>query len=289
MRVNRGHLLLVFGLFAGSAGLAVIIAPEILPPEVDQFSDVLDRQTVSRFAIGLAAFVVLVAIFRLLRPSSDRVDRSPIADTPPELVTAEEADNTDRQARQAYNRALGRFESPDHSVRLVAIYGRRAQSATEIDQELEGYLQDLAATAADTYAMAVGCDESTATRAIETGQWTDDRVAAAFLATDLDSEVSFTAWERFNAWLTPERVFQARIQRVLEEMEWYADSYLTYGGMTDRSPTAPERGENSADRTVTAARTPSGQGTRDPRADGGPARNSPEHDNHSNTEGRHVE
>lgn len=291
LRVTRGHLLLVFGILAGGAGLAVIVAPEILPPEVEQFSDLLDRQTVSQFAIGLGAFVVLVAIFRLLRSSSEQVDRSPIAATPPELVTAAEADNTDHEARLAYDRALARFEAPDHSDRLVAIYGRRAKSATAVEGEIERYLQDLAATAADTYATSVGCDEATAERAIETGEWTDDRVAAAFLATDLDSEVSFTAWERFNAWLAPERAFRSRVRRVLDEIEWYASSYLTYGAPADGTPRAPGRTgrDTTSEPTARTGSNGSGDGTRKARADGGGARNRPEDDARPDTEERHGE
>jgi len=287
-RITRAHLLLGFGILAGGVGLAVIFAPDLLPAEVEQFSDVLDGQTVSRLAIGLGAFVVLVAVFRLLRSSPEQVDRSPIAGTPPELVTAEEAESADRQARVVYDRAVRGFEEPDHSARLVAIYGRRAQSATEVDTDIERYLQDLAATAADTYAMAVGCDETTAERAVETGRWTDDRVVAAFLATDLDSEVSFTAWERFNAWLAPERVFRARVRRVLGEIERYADSYLTYGGMTGGTTRKPERADGTSEQT-----TPTGTGpdesTRRARADGGVTRHRPEGDTKQNTGVDHGE
>lgn len=286
VKVTRGHVLLAFGVLAGGVGLAVVLAPEIIPPEVEQFSDLLDEQTVSRFAIGLGVFVVLVAVFRLLRSSPEQVDRSPITRIPPELVTASEAENADRQARLAYDRALGQFESPDHSTRLVAIYGRRARGATEVDPEIERYLRDLAATAADTYAMAVGCDEATAERAVETGRWSDDRVAAAFLATDLDSGVSFTAWERFNAWLAPERAFEARVQRVLDEIEYYADSYLTYGGMTDGTSRAPDRRDRAVERT---ARSESSDGTRQARADGGAATDRLDQNSQQNTEGEDGE
>lgn len=251
MKVTRGHLLLGVGLLAGGGGLAVIFAPDLLPPEIEQFRESLDAQLVSRFAMGLGGFVVLVSLYRLLRPGTDEVDRSPIAQTPPEIVTADEAADADRQTRLAYSRALKQIAIGDHNTRLVAIYGRRAQSATEIDEDVDRYLQQLAAVVAKTYATSVGCDESTATRAVETGQWTDDRIAAAFLATDLDSEVSFTAWERFNAWLAPERVFQSRVQRVLGEAEVYTDTYLTYGGVVGRTTQASVETEagHSAPRT----------------------------------------
>lgn len=288
MRVNRGHLLLAFGLLAGGVGLAVIVEPGILPPEVEQLRSVLDEQTVSRFAIGLATFVVLVAIFRLLRAKPEDVDRSSIADTPPELVTAGEPADVDRRARLAYDRALEGFDSPDHSTRLVAIYGRRAGSVTEIDAEIEDYLDELAATAAETYATAVGCDEETATRAIETGRWTDDRVAAAFLATDLDGRDSFTAWERFNAWLAPERAFRTRLRRVLGEIERYAGTYLTYEEPAPKSTGGPAQTarESPSEQTGATSRTRPPRGTEHARADGGNETQSGTDTRQSTPEGR---
>lgn len=269
MKLTRAHLLLVFGLLAGAGGLAVIFVPDLLPAEVEQFRDILDRQLVSRFAIGLATFVVLTALFRLLRPSAARVDRSPIPQQPPEVVTANKATDTDRQARVAYSRAVEQFDSADRSARLVAIYGRRAQNAAEIDEDLERYLRGLADVVANTYATSVGCDEATANHAVETGQWTDDRVAAAFLAADLDSDVSFTAWERFNAWVAPERVFRARVRRVLDEAELYTDSYLTYGGVVSRNPQTPTASEAEDIPSRTADQTEGPEKTGGVHADGG--------------------
>lgn len=268
MRVTRSHVLLAFGILAGGAGLAVIIEPEVLPPEIEQFRSMLDGQTVSRFALGLATFVVLVAIFRLLRAKPENVDRSSIAEIPPELVTNDGAKDVDQQARLAYERALSCFESPDHSTREVAIYGRRVERVIAVEPEIEEYLAELATTAAKTYATSIGCDEQTANRAIETGQWTDDRIAAAFLATDLDSDDSFTAWERFNAWLAPERAFEDRVRRVLDETERYAGTYLTYAGTADAAPRAPEQPaqKNSSGQPEATGRTDSGATAR---ADGG--------------------
>ena len=269
MRLTRGHLLLVFGLLAGAGGLAVIFVPDVLPPEVEQFRDLLDRQLVFRFAMGLAGVVVLAALFRLLRPNATQVDRSPITQQPPEVVTANTATETDRRARTMYRRAVAQFSSTDRSTRYVAIYGRRAQTAVEINQGLEQYLRELADVVAATYATSVGCDETTATHAVETGQWTDDRVAAAFLATDLDSDVSFTVWERFTAWVAPERVFRARVQRVLDEAELYADSYLTYRGVASKNPDAPTAGQAAGAPDRTADQTEGPQQTDYIHADGG--------------------
>lgn len=266
MRVTRSYLLLLFGLLAGGLGLAVIFEPGILPAETERVSHLLDEQIVSRFGIGLAIFVAFVAVFRLLRAKPETVDRSAIAAAPPELVTADGANNADRQARPSFERALSCFESADHAARLVAIYGRRAGSATNIDADLEAYLEDLATTAAEAYATSVGCDEETALQAVERGEWTDDRVAAAFFATDLDTQASFTVWERFNGWLAPERIFRARVHRVLDEIEAYAGTYLTYESPATGKPPAREQTESRQSRTTDSVST---HGADRARADGG--------------------
>jgi hypothetical protein len=88
-------------------------------------------------------------------------------------------------------------------------------------------LDDVAETAEETYATATGCDPATAERAVATGEWTDDRVAAAFLATDRDAP-EFTLTERAAAWLGPQRTLERRLARTLDAIESHADSYLTY-------------------------------------------------------------
>jgi len=94
-------------------------------------------------------------------------------------------------------------------------------------EQLLELLDDVAETAEETYATATGCDPATAERAVATGEWTDDRVAAAFLATDRDAP-EFTLTERAAAWLGPQRTLERRLARTLDAIESHADSYLTY-------------------------------------------------------------
>ena len=93
--------------------------------------------------------------------------------------------------------------------------------------ELLALLDEVAVTARDTYATATGCDEEQAERAVETGEWTDSRVAAAFLATELDAP-AFTVTERALAWLTPRRTLDRRLGQTLDAVEAHAEGYLTY-------------------------------------------------------------
>jgi hypothetical protein len=102
----------------------------------------------------------------------------------------------------------------------------------------------MAVTARDTYATATGCEAATAERAVQTGTWTDDRVAAAFLATDHDAP-TFTVTERALAWLTPRRTLDRRLGRTLDAIETDAESFLTYPnpsvGGTDTAERADSR------------------------------------------------
>ena len=119
---------------------------------------------------------------------------------------------------------------------------RPAEQAPETDQSrgaggqpfghrgssrLLALLDEVALTARDTYAAATGCDEATAERAVETGEWTDDRIAAAFLATEQEAP-SFTLTERALAWLAPQRTFDRRLGRTLDAVETHAEGFLTY-------------------------------------------------------------
>lgn len=94
-------------------------------------------------------------------------------------------------------------------------------------EQLLELLDDVAETAQDTYATATGCDPATAERAVAAGEWTDNRVAAAFLATDRDAP-GFTLTERAVAWLSPQRTLDRRLAQTLDAVERHADSYLTY-------------------------------------------------------------
>lgn len=138
--------------------------------------------------------------------------------------------------------------------------GRPAERAPEADRSrgaggrpfghrgsarLLALLDEVALTARDTYAAATGCDEATAERAVETGEWTDDRIAAAFLATEQEAP-SFTLTERGLAWLAPQRTFDRRLGRTLDAVETHAEGFLTYRTpSTDRTGT--DGGETGTD------------------------------------------
>ena len=72
--------------------------------------------------------------------------------------------------------------------------------------------QALARTAVGVYAEHERVDPATARAAVEGGEWTDDRTAAAFLA---EGEPTPTVLERVRLWLTPERERRRRVDRTI--------------------------------------------------------------------------
>lgn len=71
----------------------------------------------------------------------------------------------------------------------------------------------LATLAADVYARSTDSDPEGAASVIQAGDWTDDRVAAAFLAEG--GAVKHTIWARLRLWLAPERERRRRVDRTL--------------------------------------------------------------------------
>jgi hypothetical protein len=190
------------------------------------------------------------------RPASD--GRQPDRETgqtegksvPPEGQRTESRRATGRNGAQQPTRSQGRVDS-DNSDRRGQGSRSKGRSAWEqrptarqfrrrSREQLLELLDDVAETAQDTYATATDCDPTTAERAVATGEWTDDRVAAAFLATDRDVP-GFTITERAAAWLGPQRTLDRRLARTLDAIESHADSYLTYeSGEGETSQTVSE-------------------------------------------------
>lgn len=261
--VTRGHVLLAVGTVAGAVGLLLVAAPGLVPGPVRRVQPSLDASTVFGAALVLAVVLVLVAVFRVVSRSSTPVDRSPISEDIPEQPTTSDTPTISSRAETAYERLLSGFERTGQRRRYVAMYGRRADHVKHVPSQVQSLLDELAATAADTYATAAGCDEETARRAVDAGEWTDDRIAAAFLARDPNVTPSFTKRERLFGWIAPRHTFEARLDRTLVEIEQHAGSFLTFepegalvepelgsnGEWTDAHET-PEQRESSGEEVI---------------------------------------
>ena len=69
-------------------------------------------------------------------------------------------------------------------------------------------------TAERAYAQGAGADDVDATEAVAAGEWTDDRVAAAFLGDERAPRLPLR--ERLRGWLHPGRAFERRARRAAD-------------------------------------------------------------------------
>jgi hypothetical protein len=226
--VTRGHLLLAFGTVAGAFALVLVVAPGLVPGPLRAIQPSVEADGVFSVAVLLAVVLLLVAVFRVLSDSSTPLDRSPIREDSPERPTSTDSPSVGERAETAYDQLLQGFSVADRRRRYVAMYGRRARHVEHPPSGVQSLLDELAATAADVHATAARREEGAAHEAVDEGSWTDDRIAAAFLADDPDAVPSFTTRERLLGWIAPRHTFEARLDQVLDEIERQADSFLTY-------------------------------------------------------------
>ena len=88
---------------------------------------------------------------------------------------------------------------------------------------LDSVRSTLAETAASAHARAADRAPGDARRAVETGEWTDDSVAAAFLAGE--DGPSFSLLARLRAWLDPEAERRRRVERTVAAVDGVLDGW----------------------------------------------------------------
>lgn len=94
---------------------------------------------------------------------------------------------------------------------------RVAAACSGDDRALRTVRETLADTAAGALARADDRELDLARRAVEAGAWTDDRIAAAFLAGDEGPDFPLQA--RLRAWLDPGAERRRRVERAVEAVE----------------------------------------------------------------------
>lgn len=230
-RPSRDHVLLLVAVVALGLGVWVFISPDRLPFLIDAVYDVAVDTSPTTIAAFVTALLLVIAGSRVLNGITGELNRSPIVDQAPETPVETPVPEATAVLDSTYRNIDSWFVDAGEQERRVAMYGRRAGHHDELPDQVEQLFDELGVTARDTYATAVSCDLETAERAVETGTWTNDRVAAAFLAQDLDASPTFTTWERIAAWLAPQRTFEARINRTVDAIEETGNAYLTYGNV----------------------------------------------------------
>lgn len=204
MRV-RVAVLGTLGALATVVGAVAIVAPDLLLDTgplagvVTAIADQGPKAVMTAWAaiIGLYALVAARSTSDVdeVAASSDAEGQFDAARThPPEDVTADRRTTTGAGV--------------DADVKIaVARGGRQLRSVRDL----------LRAQAVRAYANERGTTTATARRAVETGNWTTNRVAAAFLGDD--GGPSATVRSRVRLWLAPERERRRRIDATLAEIE----------------------------------------------------------------------
>lgn len=186
------------GVLVTAFGVALLVVPSVGPVATlvrgVGAGDPTHLLLVASLVAGL--YVVVAA-----RSSGERGDRSAVDEafertiaTPPEEVTAERQQLVGEQL------------------------DRRLRAGTETGGSPLRDVRDwLAVTATHAYAEATTLPREEARAAIERGAWTDDRVAAAFLAGPDGPAVPLAS--RLRLWLAPARERRRRIERALTAIE----------------------------------------------------------------------
>lgn len=108
-------------------------------------------------------------------------------------------------------------------------FDRRVEAALAGDSRaLEPITETLADTARRALVRSRDCSEETARHAVETGSWTDDELAAAFVAGEDGPDYSL--WTRLRGWLDPETERRRRIERTVAAVQQSMRSESTTGG-----------------------------------------------------------
>lgn len=125
----------------------------------------------------------------------------------------------DGSGRDAFDDAT---EEPPEAVTAA----RQRQTAEDLDEQFEGAVAGeygqfqavrdrLREAVVAAYAQTAGCDLETAEEAVDRGEWTDDRTAAAVLAGEDGPDYSLLS--RLYLWLDPESERRRRLDRAVSE------------------------------------------------------------------------
>jgi len=184
-----------------TAGTAVVVfAPGLAADQVAAAAAVLEARDPRRLLLALGAVVGLYSAWSARSASTRRPSPGgPAAPfegvgDPPEGVTAADRARTGRTLDDRVDDAVAGDPAALASVRAT-----------------------LAGTAAATHARRADCSPEAAARAVETGAWTADPTAAAFLAGE--DGPGFALAARLREWLDPEAERRRRIERTVAALD----------------------------------------------------------------------
>lgn len=192
----RARILGTLGVLLTLVAAAVVVSPN-LADSITEVVAVLESRDPERLLLVLGSVVGLYAAWsaRASSPEEPAVDgpaaRFESTDDRPETVNAADRTRTG--------------ESLDERI-TAACAGD--------DEALQAVRSNLADTAVSAHARTADRTPEAAHRAVESGAWTDDPIAAAFLADD--SGPNFSLFARLRAWVDSSAERRRRIERTVE-------------------------------------------------------------------------
>lgn len=246
MTSRRIVLWFLAALACTATAVTAIVGPSSAAPLLRPLKSTIASTNTTTIGIALGSGLVIVAALRLKRGDLTKGDRSPLIDPPPERPSATAVPPAAELTQLSQTDVLGWFDENTVRQRRAAMYGRRSIAATDHDDvdrsppdDIEAFFEELFVTVRDAYATAESCSIEDAERAVNHGTWTDDRIAAAFLAAETTPDVpGFTRRERLAAWLAPRRAVHLHLQRTLDALDELADGFISYSQPTSRESNA---------------------------------------------------
>lgn len=194
------------------------------------------RAWVDRLVIGLGTAVLLLALLFVLEPAvltpvldPDTVETQ-LAETVGLLVISLtllvggsvavwKGRTSGRPATDTLAVDPDQTADTDDSDSAILAFDAAVEAAIETGatSQRDAVTEQLRTVAVETIVVADDCAPETARESVRAGEWTDDRVVAAFLGGS--SAPSAPLRWRLYAWLYDERAFRASVDRTLEAVE----------------------------------------------------------------------
>lgn len=224
------YLLLLVGVIALGAAGWFTLAPHTFPltHQLRQIGVRLSLQG-KRIIIGL--LVLLVGVNVLLRHWRSGTDTTRSTLQPQtEQGTRTQPRTPPTNTAASFEAARDRLDHIDTPSRRAVVFGWKGLTYADADSDLEPVMRTLRKLAIDALATHNGRSREAAVEAVDSGTWTDDHEAAAFLAAD--TAVTFSRPQRLYAWLLPDRAFEARVDTTLQAINDICDDYLSHRATT---------------------------------------------------------
>lgn len=238
-------LLALFGLGGVVTAYSLTMAPALIPPSLR--TGIEDAVAAAGANATTTVVAILIGFYALYRTWNTRGEHADV-----EIRTDSGAAANDSPSTSSASTPTEGSQTPIVGQKFDAQLERASSSLTG-DADAPDAADDVTARLETTLVRALmardGLTEAEARNRVQTGDWTEDTIAAAFLGDE--RAPSLPVWRRLYAWLYPERTFTARYHRTLEEVKQVgAGAYTDYD--PDRSLPTPTDVSTSFDGQETA-------------------------------------